>query len=82
MKYYAYILYSQSKDRYYVGYTSDLLRRLDQHNSGWSQSTKSGTPWTLVYSELFDNKSDAISRENEIKRWKSRTIIEKLLKGR
>ncbi|NQV37587.1 MAG: GIY-YIG nuclease family protein [Candidatus Marinimicrobia bacterium] len=82
MEYYTYILYSKSKDRYYVGYTSDLLRRLDQHNSGWSQSTKSGIPWRIEFSEKFDNKSDAIRREKEIKRWKSRKLIVDLIQSR
>jgi len=46
--YFAYILYSKAKDRYYVGHTHNLELRLERHNSGWSRSTKSGIPWEIV----------------------------------
>ncbi len=78
--YFTYIIYSKSIDRYYVGYTHDLKLRLERHNSGWSRSTKSGMPWELVYQEKFETKSEAIKRENEIKRKKSRKYIEGLIK--
>jgi putative endonuclease len=81
MKFYTYILYSQNTDRYYIGSTSDLARRLDRHNAGATPSTKSGRPWRIVYFEEFNNKSDAIKRENHVKRMKSRVYIEKLVKA-
>ncbi len=74
-------MYSQSKDRYYVGYTKNLQLRLERHNAGWSRSTKSGIPWKIVYSEKFETKSEAIERENAIKKMKSRNYIEKLIAG-
>ena len=77
--FYTYIIYSKSANRYYVGYTHDLKLRIERHNSGWSRSTKSGIPWKLVYHEKFDTKSDAIKRENEIKRKKSRKYIKELI---
>ena len=77
--YLTYIIYSKSKDKYYVGYTHDLKLRLERHNSGWSKSTKSGISWELVYHEKFETKSEAIKRENEIKRKKSKKYIEELI---
>ena len=77
--YFTYIIYSKSKDKYYVGYTHDLKLRLERHNSGWSRSTKSGIPWKLVYFEDYNEKNEAIKRENEIKRKKSRKYIEELI---
>lgn len=75
-----YILYSESKDRYYVGYTCQKVEvRLSQHNDGWSRSTKSGIPWKVVYTETCESKSEAIKRENVIKRQKSRAFIERLI---
>jgi putative endonuclease len=76
--YFVYILYSNSLNRYYVGYTSNLDERLTEHNSGVSSYTRKGIPWVLMYSETFDNKTDAIKRENYIKRMKSRKYIEGL----
>ncbi len=77
--FYTYIIYSKSTNKYYVGYTHDLGLRLERHNTGWSKSTKSGIPWELVYNEKFETKSEAIKRENEIKKKKSRKYIEELL---
>ncbi len=77
--FYTYILYSDKKDKFYVGYTSDIDKRLDKHNSGSSRSTKDGIPWKLVYFEEFETKSEAIKREIQIKRMKSRKYIESLI---
>jgi putative endonuclease len=77
--YYTYILYSPSIDKYYIGYTQNLEVRLERHNSGWGKFSSRGIPWKLVYKEEFEVKSDAITREREIKREKSRKYIEGLI---
>lgn len=64
---------------FYVGYAHDVPLRIERHNDGWTRSTKGKRPWRLVYSEEFASKSDAIRREREIKRMKSRVYIEKLI---
>ena len=79
MKYYVYILYSQIKDKYYVGYTQDPDERLKEHNLGATISTRSGRPWILVYREEYQDKHSAISREIAIKKMKSRKYIESLI---
>ena len=79
MKYFVYILYSKTKDRFYIGSCSDLEERLRRHNAGATASTKNGRPWDIVYQEIFEDKSKAIRRENYIKRMKSREFIEKLI---
>ncbi|KAF0142759.1 MAG: hypothetical protein FD122_359 [Stygiobacter sp.] len=79
--YYTYILYSPSIGKYYIGYTHDLNLRLERHNSGWGKFSSKGIPWQLVYSEEHMEKSQAIKRENEIKSWKSKKEIEKLIAG-
>lgn len=54
---------------YYCGYAADLEARLRAHNSGkGAKYTRSRLPVTLVYSEEFDTKQDAMSREWHIKR--------------
>ncbi|MEW6507224.1 MAG: GIY-YIG nuclease family protein [Bacteroidota bacterium] len=78
--YYTYILFSPSINKYYIGYTSDLTKRLDRHNSAWGRFSSSGIPWKVVYSEKFNLKSDAIKREREIKSKKSRKFIEQLIR--
>ena len=74
-----YIIYSSSIDRYYVGVSSDITIRIERHNAGWGRYTKRGIPWVLKYKEEYESKSDAIKRENEIKRKKSRIYIESLI---
>jgi putative endonuclease len=79
MKYYVYILYSQSRDRYYIGLTHHPQESLAQHNLGATASTRPGKPWILVYTEEHTNKGSAIRREREIKKMKSRKYIESMI---
>ncbi len=79
MSHYVYILHSTSRDRYYIGSTSDIEERLKRHNAGATPSTKGGRPWKIVYREEFPTRSEALKRENQIKRQKSRQYIEQLL---
>ena len=75
-----YILYSVLRDRYYVGYTGDLIEeRIRKHNTNHKGFTGKAGDWLLVYSERYDLKELAASREREIKSWKSRKLIEKLI---
>ena len=67
--YYVYILKSQKfeKHKLYIGSTSDLKSRFEQHNNGQNEYTKYGIPWKLVYYEAFTAKEDAIVREKHLK---------------
>lgn len=67
-KHYTYIL-KCADGTLYCGYTPELLKRIETHNSGkGAKYTKARLPVTLLYSEEFDNKSDAMKREWEIKK--------------
>jgi len=79
--YYCYILYSPSKDRYYVGSCEHLERRLHEHNSGQTSSTKAAIPWSLVFKKPFDTRSQAQAFEVLIKSKKSRKSIERFIKN-
>lgn len=61
--YYVYILKSIRFNRYYIGSTSDIERRLTQHNKGATRSTKPYLPYSLVYSEPYATKQAANKRE-------------------
>jgi len=74
-----YILKSFVNNKYYIGQTSDIEKRLVYHNSGYSKSTKAGIPWKLVHSENYDTRQQAIRRESELKKYKSRKIVEKIV---
>ncbi len=75
-----YIIFSASKDRYYIGSTSvGIKTRLKRHNEGWTRSTRSGTPWELKFVCSYSTKSEALSRERFIKNQKGRAFIEMLI---
>jgi putative endonuclease len=50
--YFIYIIYSKKLDRYYVGTTDDIEKRLGEHNSGFYSDafTVKGAPWELSLS--------------------------------
>jgi putative endonuclease len=73
-----YILENE-KHRYYVRYTDDLDKRLDEHNRGESLATRGRGPWKVAYYETYFRKSEALRRERQIKRMKSRGYIESLI---
>jgi putative endonuclease len=79
MPFSVYIIYSKSIDSYYVGQTSNLSDRLRRHNNSGSKATKKAKDWTLVHEELFETRSEAVTRETYIKKQKSKAFIERLI---
>jgi len=79
--FFTYILYSETKDRFYIGSTENLDKRIDYHNEGRVKSTKHGTPWRIVFQEKHLSRADAMLREKQIKAWKSRIMIQKLIES-
>ena len=77
--YQVYIIYSKSIDKYYVGYTNEIDRRIKEHNRLKGKFTDRGIPWEIIYTESFKDKNDATKREAEIKAKKSRIYIENLI---
>ena len=83
MNYYVYVLKSDKKSRVitYVGYTNNLKKRLILHNSGKGAKFTRGRHWKIIYSEKFDTKNEAKSREYYIKKnRKFRNFIKKKFK--
>ena len=81
MDFYLYILKSLKDNNYYVGITSNIDKRLKQHNSGKTISTKHRRPFILIYSEKHASRTLAREREKFLKSYKGvaekRKIIEK-----
>lgn len=65
--YAVYILYSKKDKKLYVGCTSNLSRRIKDHNYGKVLATKNRRPLVIVYSEKCQNKSAAFQREKFLK---------------
>ena len=70
-----YILHSEKHDRTYVGFTNNLERRLREHNSGHSKSTKAYKPWIVIYQEEVDTRLKAREREKFLKSGIGRDFI-------
>ncbi len=79
--YHTYILFSIKKNKYYIGSTSNLEERIKKHNSNHKGFTGGIGDWQVVYQENYQSKSEATQREMQRKKWKSRKIIESLVKG-
>ena len=63
----------------YVGYTNDLKKRINLHNSGKGAKFTRGRKWILLYKEKFKSKKEAISREYYIK---NNRIVRNLIKNK
>lgn len=74
-----YILKSLRTDRYYIGSTNDLERRLAEHNSGKTRSLLGHLPVALVFSKDFASRKDALRIEKLLKAKKSRVIIDRIV---
>jgi putative endonuclease len=80
---FTYILFSQTLDKYYVGYTCDSLEsRLTKHIANKKGFTGKAEDWEVVWFTEFDTKEEAMTMEKKIKNWKSRKMIEKLIKSK
>jgi putative endonuclease len=82
MAYHVYVIYSEKFDKIYIGMSTDLEKRVFAHNhlpKGW---TKNFRPWVLVYSEKFEDKSNALNREKELKSHKGRDFIRQQILAR
>ena len=77
--FYVYMLKSKSiKPITYVGYTNNIRKRIELHNSGKGAKFTRGRKWVLIYKEKFKSKKEAISREYYIK--KNRSLRKKIKK--
>jgi len=80
-KYYVYILISKkNKDRFYIGYTDNLRRRLTQHRSSKSSNyTRRYAPWELETYLEFKNRRLAVAFELYLKSHSGRAFLRKRL---
>ena len=70
-----YILRSNVDGNLYIGCTSDVAKRLEEHNSGKVISTKHRKPLALIYKEVFQNRYDAYNTERFYKTAKGKKVL-------
>ena len=79
--FYVYVTQSQKDQGLYIGFTSDLKKRMKEHNAGKTKSIKHRIPFKLVYYEAYLNKTDARKREIELKtNGQQRELLKKRIK--
>lgn len=74
-----YILKNETTNRFYIGSTNDLNRRLKQHQSGKVRTTRILQTYTLVYKEQYNTLEEARLREKKLKSYKSKRYLEWLI---
>jgi len=79
MEFIVYILFSETKNRFYIGFTSEMEQRIMRHNQKSKGFTGNVNDWKIVYTEKYDSKEEAYKRELQIKSWKSRIKIQELI---
>ncbi len=67
MSFSVYIIQSKRNGKFYIGQSNNPSKRLSQHNSGYSFSTKTGIPWKLVYIKEFTSRSEVMIYEKKLK---------------
>ena len=79
-KFYVYVLYSLKDHGLYIGFTTNLKKRLTTHSKGQSVATKNRTPLKLIHYEYFVDKADAKAREVFLKSGFGRQQLNQVLK--
>ncbi len=78
--FYVYILQSEKNGNLYVGFTTDLERRIKEHNQGLTTSTKPYMPWKIIHIEGYLNEQDALRREGYLKTSQGGRLLKRMLK--
>ena len=71
-----YILRSESDNSFYIGITSDIERRLLEHNERSTEKyTSKKRPWALVFSKKYSTRREAMQEEHRLKQCKNRAYL-------
>jgi putative endonuclease len=80
MVYYVYILYNTDHDKFYIGQTYSLTKRIAEHKAGKSSYTSRYGKWLFVYYEKLSTRAEAMRREKYFKSLKSKEYLKKFIK--
>ena len=78
---YTYVLWSKKNKRFYIGYASDLKRRLSEHQENKSHTTSRMNNPKLIFYEGFISKEDALRREAYFKTAKGKKSLRFIVRG-
>ena len=77
-----YILQCTSSGRYFVGHSSDFLKRYNEHLCGQHKETRDRGPWVVVHTRTFESRQEAMRKEKEVKSWNSNRKIRRYLSSK
>jgi putative endonuclease len=77
--FYLYVLQSDSDGGLYIGFSTDLRRRLKEHQEGMACATSFRKPWRLIYYEAYLEEKDALGRERYLKSGGGRRFLKSQL---
>ena len=77
--FYIFVLQSESDDGLYIGFSTDLRRRIKEHKEGRAFATSFRGPWRLIYYEAYLEEEDALGRERYLKSGGGRRFLMKQL---
>lgn len=80
LQYCVYVLLSMHDNGFYIGFTTDLQRRLTEHFHGESKATAPRRPFRLIFCEYFFSKEDAERREGYLKTTAGRRGLKLILR--
>ena len=80
--FYVYVLKSLKNNRFYTGLTSNLEKRIIEHNLGQSKYTSLTRPFKLVYKEEYGTRGEAYRRELFLKSGKGRELLKSFVKDK
>jgi len=78
--FYVYILQSLKDNNLYIGFTTDLRKRIKDHNAGGTKSTNRRRPFKLIYYEAHSSEKDAKRREKYFKTEKGKSSLRQMLR--
>ncbi len=78
-RFYVYVLQSLKDFSFYIGQCDDLDSRMSKHFDGYSKYSASKRPLRLKYFEVYASRTEALKREKQIKRMKSKKYIQQLI---
>ena len=80
MTFLVYALHSPKLNKIYIGQTSNLDQRLNEHRKGYSRATSMTDDWEVIYTEEFSTRSEAFRREKQMKTSRGRSYIWAMIK--
>jgi putative endonuclease len=79
MAYVVYVLFSESYNKHYYGFTSNLTSRMLSHNELGHDWTAKYRPWKIIYTKEFNDKKEAMEHEKWLKSGAGRAYIKSIL---